>query len=55
MLFDTELNTLRIQLAKTDLNSSSSFKLIDAIKDVENRIKEIKLEITKQKYFSQPK
>jgi hypothetical protein len=49
---NTELETLRIQLARTSLNSSDCFRLKSAILDKEKQIKDIKIAITKQKYFS---
>lgn len=49
---NTELEVLKIQLARTNLNSSDCFRLKSAILDQENRIKEIKLAIVKQQYFS---
>lgn len=49
---NTELQVLKIQLARTNLNSSDCLFLNNAILNKEKQIKELKLAITKQKYFS---
>jgi len=49
---NTELETLKIQLSRVNLNSSDCLRLRSAILAQEQKIKSIKLDITKQKYFS---
>lgn len=49
---NTELQTLKIQLARTNLNSSDCLRVNSAILAQERKIKDIKLAMIKQKCFS---
>lgn len=49
---NTRLNMLKIELARTPLQSSITLKLKGDILDLEQQIKEVKIALTKQKYFS---